>query len=195
MPNKMFQIKLTQKYKEMGKRFSSAPKLLEIYIDAMLKSTAEAYIKIFQEGLKKNRFQLDPLKFTTIAVKKAKGYKRPRSPLYGKGEDDNKTLFNALLIKKIKSGWRVYPRWAKHHEANMQIRQLLYIHENGCLIKRGTSIIRIPPRPVLKKAYNKLMTLFVKSGEAKKISEILSSFIKNGEKSGFKKVKKHEINN
>ena len=190
---KAFEIKFTQHYKKTTERLKKAPRLLEIYIDTMLKSVAQNYIKIFQDGIRKNRFNLIKLKPATIKAKKLKGYKRPSTPLYGKGDDTNKSLINALLIKKIKNGWRVYPRWSKHHEANMEIRKLLYIHENGCLIKHGKSYIRILPRPVLKLTYDKMIREFQKQGEGKKLSIILARYFKTGDESRFQGVKR-EIN-
>jgi hypothetical protein len=173
-------IKFTQQYKDKIKRIKKAPGITKRYIDSMLHELATEYIEIFQDGVRKNKFHLEKLKPATIAAKKIKGYKKPRTPLYGKGDDHNKSLINALLIKKIKDGWSVYARWSKHHEANMQIRQLLYLHENGCIIKRGTTMIRIPPRPALKLAYSKLMRDFNKGQEAKKIKELLTTYIQTG---------------
>jgi hypothetical protein len=164
----------------MGKRIKRGPVIMKRYIDNLMHDLATEYIEIFQDGIRKNKFHLEKLKPGTISAKKKRGYKKPRTPLYGMGDDHNKSLINALLIKKIKDGWSVYARWSKHYEANMQIRQLLYLHENGCIIKRGTTMIRIPPRPALKLAYSKLMREFNKRGEAKKIKDMITTYIKTG---------------
>jgi len=66
-------------------------------------------------------------------------------------------LYNALYIRKVKSGYRVHIRTDKHWKANLSIRQLFFIHNYGAKIQVGKAIIQIPPRPVFLLSYERLM--------------------------------------
>lgn len=154
-------------YDAIRKRIAKLPKELNETIMAKRKLDAIRFIELFQEGIRDDIFGLERLKEITQTNKKALGYTKPDTPLYGKGDDDKASFINMLRIRKVKTGWVVFPSWAKHHSANMQLRQLLIIHEYGAIV-RGTKInkktgmqeqylIRIPPRPALTMAYMTLL--------------------------------------
>ena len=136
-------------------RIRRLPKLVNNVMDASVKRDITNVITEYKAGIKRNNFNLEVLKPRTVRKKQRKGYPKPRNPLYGMGESQKNSLINALAFRKIKNGYRLYRRRAKHHEANLPLNVLLAIHEHGAIIKNGFGkgiLIRIPPRPVVDKA-------------------------------------------
>jgi hypothetical protein len=121
-----------------------------------------------------------------------KGYQKPRSPLYGAGDSKKNTYINALGLRRMKRGWRVYVRWAKHHESDLSLRDLFYIHENGAVIMQnrgGNAVaIRIPPRPAFFKAYRRWLRKRSQKEDIREVKKAIRQLLKTGSDKGFSKI-------
>lgn len=185
----MISAKFSTSYEAMKKRVQRLPKLIEDSADTFSKKDAVKLIEIFQEGIRDNSFGLEPLKDKTIQRKIREGKSKPTFPLYGDGDDENESYINMFRIRKIKKGYRVYARWAKHHEAPLQLRWLLDVHENGALIRHPNgAIIRIKPRPAFKKAYDRLLIEKLNKENADKVQKAMISLLKYGSENEFRKI-------
>jgi len=174
------------------KRLARLPKLVRGAVDTSLKRDSQNMIRAFQDGIEKNNFSLEPLKAATIRQKIRKGYRLPKSPLYGKGYGAKNSLINALGIRKIKGGYRVYRRRAMHYEAGIPLNMLLAIHEQGATITNGFGrgiLIRIPPRPVVGKAFARTMRERRNREPSRKIRMAINLLIRTGRADGFKVFK------
>lgn len=147
----MIKVKYSTNYRAVLIRISRLPKMYEETIEAGLKRDAVAFIKTYQAGLEDDTFRLERLTEATINRKRSKGMAKPRAPLYGRGKTEDNSLYNLLLIRKIKNGYRVAKRKAKHHTSELALDHLHAVHENGALIESRGNIIRIPKRPALAK--------------------------------------------
>lgn len=177
----MITAKFSTKYEAVKKRIQRLPELLERSADTFTKKDAVGVIDTFREGISKNSFRLIPLAKITIAKKRKEGKKKPKTPLYGKGEEEKNSYINTFRIGKLKNGYTVYPRWAKHHEANVTLRYLLKVHEEGCVIrKKDGTLIRIPPRPAFAKAFMRHMRKRIKIENVKKVKEAMRNMVRAG---------------
>lgn len=193
----MMSVKLSDKIKNIKRRVAKLPKVLEMKMDAMRKRDAYGFVRIFQEGIRDDSFGLNPLSEPTIQQKADKGYERPSTPLYGAGDSEANSLINVFQVRKIKNGWRVSPRKAKHHESDLPLDALLSIHENGCIIlvtdkmraflhyigihlRADTYAIRIPPRPAKRMAYERLLQEIAKRDPVKEIKRAVRDLINEG---------------
>lgn len=185
--------KFSTSYAAKMARIKRLPRLVKESADTILKKDANGIIKEFRKGIKNNSFSLEALKEKTIEGKKRKGYSKPTVPLYGKGEGDGNSLINALAIRKLKNGYRIYKRKAKHHTANLSLESLLSIHENGALIRqrRGgkTVLIRIPPRPVVDKAIQRYLRKKTREENTKQVRKAIRELIAQGKENEFNKIK------
>ena len=199
-------VEFSKNYKAIQSRLRRLPKLVDETLDTFAKRDCSRVIKEYQKGIKRDLFPTERLHDQTIRIKSEEGYKQPDTPLYGSGEDEKDSLYNALAIRKIKKGYRLYVRWAKHYKANLQLRDLLNIHQRGALImvtdkmraylhwigihlRADTRIIRIPPRPVLDMAIIKALEMRKKEDPAKQIKRAMSEYIKTGRDNLFKKYR------
>jgi CxxC motif-containing protein len=179
--------KYSAAYKAKKARIKKLPQIGKLVISGMRKKDALELVKIFHDGIKKNKLGLQKLEKITIENKKARGYKQPRTPLYGLGDESEKKSFvNMLRIKKLKNGWKVVPSRGKHHEANMELRQLLKIHEMGATIQRGETLIRIPARPAWRLSVEKFLRGLRKEQEDKKLKKAITIYINKGRDEYFK---------
>ncbi len=202
--------KLSTNFKAIQSRMRRLPRLVEETLDSFAKRDAIRVIELYQKGLKRNLFGVERLSDATIRIKAEEGMSQPTTPLYGLGDEEPNSLYNALRIRKIKKGWRVYVRWAKHYASDLQLRELLAIHQRGALIsvtekmrkflhyigihlRADTVIIRIPPRPVLDMAIIKALEMRRKEDPAKQIRKAMAEVIKTGKENLFKKYREfHE---
>lgn len=180
----MVTIQFSDKYKNQMRRIQKLPEIATTLFRSYTKKDATEFIRLFQRGLKTNSLANHQLKTKTIEIKQSMNLTRPDMPLYGKGEDEKNSLYNGHFIKKLKNGYSVKIRKAKHHEktnmsktpANISIEKLMILHERGFttivksdkkqywflgltfgLWKRIGSVIRVPARPARRKAYNQLL--------------------------------------
>jgi len=198
--------KYSKNFQAIQSRLRRLPKLVDETLDTFAKRDATRVIKIYKEKLKRDKFPVDRLSNATVRIKSEQGLPQPRTPLYGSGEDEPNSLYNALAIRKIKGGWRIYVRWAKHHASDLKLRDLLNIHQRGALImvtdkmrgflhyigihlRADTVIIRIPPRPVLDMAIVAALEMRRKEDPTKIIRKAMAETIKTGKENIFKKYR------
>lgn len=183
----MINIRFSKNYEAVKSRIRRLPKFIENSADTVVKKDAVSLIDTFQEGIRKGTFNLEKLKPETIARKVREGKKQPDTPLYGEGDDVDNSYINMFKIRKIKKGYRVYARWAKH-ESGLQLRDLFSIHEQGRLIRRGDAIIRIPPRPAFLLASNKFVNKKIREENVEKVRDAMRTLIRQGNDTKFRKL-------
>jgi hypothetical protein len=170
--------------KSYGLKVDRLKKLPKIAIEAsefFTKKEAQALVSIFKTGIKANKFGLEKLKNGTVRRKEKLGYPIPNAPLYGKGEREKAGSYvNMFEVVKLKSGWAVRIKDRKHYSGAMMLRDLFEVHEKGAVIKRGNSLIRIPPRPAFFKAQVKLLSILKSTTRSQAIKRTLNRFIKDG---------------
>lgn len=191
----MVKAKFSTTYGAKRLRIKRLPALVDRAVSSGTKKSAIAVIEAFQDGIRSNSFKLQPLKDATIQKKKAQGFAKPKTPLYGKGDEvEKKTYLNMLRIRKLKKGWKVYPSWALHHMAGIPLRVLLQIHEEGAIIKqtRGTTqvLIRIPPRPALAKALRRVLKGKLQEENTLQVRSAIRQMVRTGSTKGFEKIYK-----
>jgi hypothetical protein len=180
----------SSEYKKKMGRLKDLPRMSNLALLGARKKDIMEINKIFQEGISKNKFNLEKLAHVTILNKTKKGYDRPRTPLYGKGEKSKDSFMNMMLIRKLKNGWKLYPSWRKHWSGNIKLVDLFKIHERGAKIKRGNGITQIPPRPALRMAYRAFQSLEKRRADnfKTKIKEAIRAYINKGDKSKLNKL-------
>jgi hypothetical protein len=200
-------VKYSTNYRAVENRLKNLPHLMPGFLEAHAMKYAVRFIKIWQDGLKKNDFGLIPLKEETVKAKanmsflkgrgrgKAKAeipYKKPGTPLYGAGLDiDLKTYINMLRIFKKSKLYKVMPSWAKHHKSSLKLKDLFDIHEKGrTIIKPDGTAIRIPPRPALFLAYRRFLNEKRQQDPAKKFKQEVGKYLKTGTSKYFDDVLK-----
>lgn len=185
-------VVFTSRYDSVQKRLDRLPQNTINLIFSLLKRDSLKLVNNFREGIKQNSFRLERLKDGTIQRKRRLGYERPRTPLYGKGDEKrDKSYMNLLRIRKLKNGYKVYPSIAKHYSGRINLRLLFYVHEFGTIIKRGNSMIRIPPRPALLKAYNRYLRSIKKDEKSKTVRKAINKYIRDGNEQHFVKEQEH----
>lgn len=183
-------VAFSNKYWAKMKRIKNLPKYEIAVTNTRLKYDAYSIKREFSRGIAENKLGLDGLKPTTIMQKIKKGYNNPSIPLMGKGGNDPRSYKNLLNVAKTKRGWRVYPSNRLHHSMKITLRYLFYIHEYGCLIKRGKSMIRIPPRPAMFLAYQKWLEKRFDRDFAQEIRDAIVLQVNTGVDRLFKKMRK-----
>lgn len=181
-------IKMSKNVQEMKGRLNKMPAFYDNMLMSIRKGDAVQFVDQFKKNIRHNRLNLEPLAEKTVASKKRKGYSKPDTPLYGLGDEGDKTYINMFLIRKIKDGWKAYPRWAKHHDSDLQLRELFEIHEYGRTIVRGEVLIRIEPRPVAWLTYKETLLSIQKREHAQGIKEAITQYINNGDAKLIQKI-------
>ena len=175
-------------FEKMRSRIRRLPRLTEDALLATTKKDALILIETFQDGVRKANFGLDPLQFITIQTKEKQGLRRPRTPLYGSGDEETNSYINSLRLRRLRTGWKVFVSWAKHHSANLTLRQLFFVHENGAIIKRNNTLIRIPPRPAFFKAYRRFLRKRRKGEDIKQVRDAINSLLRTGSDKEFRAI-------
>ena len=185
----MIKAKFSNKYAAVKSRIYRLPKLVEKTADTFSKKDAVALIQTFRDGIKNDSFGLTRLKNKTVLAKSRQGKPKPATPLYGDGETEDNSYINLFAIRKIKKGYRVFARWAKHYDAGIPLRDLFEIHEKGALIKMANGgIIRIPPRPAFSKAFRRFLNKKKKAENIKAVRDAMDKLIHKGNEQDFKKL-------
>ena len=127
--------------------------------ESITKGPALMTIKNFKEGIRLNSFRLEKLTDGTIRRKRQLGMERPRTPLYGRGDDvKDRSYINMLRMRKLINGHKVFVSVAMHHSGAIRLRDLFVVHEFGTIIKGAHGqFIRIPARPAFKKAQQRTL--------------------------------------
>lgn len=186
-------VKFSNTYKAKVARIKKIPEIADNVILSVRKTDANNMVKNFRNGIKNNSLGLIPLADSTISTKKFKGLSKPSTPLYGYGKSKTpNSLFDALYVRTLKNGYKVVMSTRKHHEANMSLKKLLLIHENGVKIKRGNGVIIIPPRHPFLKAYQKTL-IGIKNNKketSRYVKKAIMDYVKYGKTDVIKQMKK-----
>jgi len=188
-------IKYSKNFEAIRSRLRRLPKLVNEVYDASTKKDVQGVIEEYKKGIKRNNFGLTKLKASTVSDKVRKGFSKPQTPLYRAGESQKNSLINALAFRKIKNGYRLYRRRAKHWAADLPLNVLLAIHEHGALIKNGFGkgiLIRIPPRPVVDKAIIRYLKKKKKGEPAGEVMKAINQLINTGKDNLFQKLMKEK---
>jgi hypothetical protein len=149
-------------------------------MDAQRKRDATQVIEVFQDGIDRNNFRLKPLKPETIRRKRRLGMRKPQIPLYGKGHQERNSYINMWRIVKMKRGYRVRPRSAKHWSGRIKLKDLLTVHENGATIDTGRAVIRIPARPAWERAQQRFLKKLASQEPAAEVRAAIREVMRTG---------------
>lgn len=205
----MIGIKTSKNMKDIDKRIAKLPQYSEDMMFYFTKKDAVDFIKAFQRNIKNDRLNTMPLVQPTIDNKVSKGYGQPETPLYGAGKDEKNSYYNLFMLRKMKKGWKVIPKNAKHHESSLTLKQLFYIQEHGATIqvtdkmrnflhyigihlRPDTTIIRIPPRPVAFLTFEELMNKKKKDESSQKMKRAINQYINTGKDALIEKILEQE---
>lgn len=182
----------SQNVDAIRKRIERLPKYVLGIMEASARRDAVDLISTFQDGIRFKRFGLEQLRPGTVAAKRAKDQALPDTPLYGEGFDEKDSLINALEMKKVKSGWRVKARKARHHGSKLTLAQLLDVHEYGCTIANGFgkgTLVRIPPRPAMRYAYKDVMFRRMKRDPGREIQKAIVRYVNVADAKALERVR------
>jgi len=205
-------IKQSKRIETINNRLAKLPEVTGNVFSYYTKKEAVGFIKSFQRNLIKNKYGMSPLIDPSIKNKKEQGYTKPDIPLYGAGKKEKNSYYNMFLLRKMKNGYTVYPRWAKHHDSDIELRHLLSIHEYGCTIivtpkmrarlhyegihlKTETYLIRIPPRPIAYLTYRDSLQMWQKRKKraVNEITKAIDQYVNESNKAMLEKIAQQEI--
>ena len=177
----------SKSYDAKRKRIQRLPKIMPGIIEGMVKRDILEINKIFHDGIKQNRLGLEELAESTIISKILKGQPKPKSPLYGEGDDQEPRSYSSMLVvTRLTKGWKLSPGSKHHHSKKLTLKKLFKIHENGATITRstksGSTTVRIPPRPALLLSYRKWLAQKRKNPRerSKEVKKVMSDYINKG---------------
>lgn len=176
----MLKRRLSNSFHAKRARITRLPQIFNRLVEAKLKRDAAGIIEMFQEGIRDNSFRLERLKPATIARKAAQGYRKPRAPLYGKGDDHRDSLINMWYFVKIKNGWRVRPRNAQHHSRRIKLKDLWIVHEEGRTIQTARGVINIPARPAWERAQQRYLKARLREENAEEVRKAIREVMRTG---------------
>ena len=181
---------LSMKAAAVRSRIQRLPHIVEGIPEYRAKRLAKKTIQVFHDGIKRNRFALEPLKEATVSAKEAAGYDKPGTPLYALGDRGTDTYANMLEVVKLEARrWVVQPREGYHEKrlkdgsivhSNLTLKKLYEVHEFGASIDNGKTIIVIPPRPALHIAYRRVLKITGKADPAVAVRTAIARFVKIG---------------
>ena len=175
-------------------RIRRISKLIDDTVLAYAKRDAMKLMKNFHDGIKQNSFRLKRLEDGTIARKRSMAMEKPNVPLYGAGDSKKKNSFvNMLRMRRIKAGYKVFASNAKHHSADLKLKDILDVHEKGRIISRGDALIRIPPRPAFEKAFKRTLKQRRLLEDATDMRKAFTLFINAGSNADIKAIQTKAI--
>ena len=184
----MVELKFSTNYEAVKSRIRRLPQFIENSADTFTKKDAVGVIEAFQDGIRNGDFNFEGLKDPTITAKRRKGYAQPETPLYGEGDDDKNSYINMFRVRKIKKGYRVYARWARHH-SGLSLRDLFLIHERGMLIAGANGVvIRIPPRPAFNRAFMRYLEKRIAEENVEKVRTVMIEYLRTGVEAKFQDI-------
>ena len=193
-------------YWAIRKRIQRLPKLATDLIETSARKDGEELVQRFHDGIKDDKFGLLPLKDRTIARKEALGLDQPETPLYGLGDEFVQGTYCNMMEVVREEGLRKYvvrPRDEWHYSLKrnkdgmvigrdkIKLADLFIVHEYGCTIGNGFGrgiMIRIPPRPALRLAYNAMMDEKKRHDPADEVRKAIREFIKTGNENAMKLI-------
>jgi hypothetical protein len=189
-------VKFSNEYEARLKRIARLPQMVEDNVVSHLKGIANDVIDTFQKGIRYNNLGLEKLKEATIQGKLRKSYPKPETPLYGLGDREDKSYINMMRIRKLKNGYKIYQSKAKHHKSSLTLEQLFRVHEYGCTITTKAGVmIRIPPRPALHRAYERVMLRMKadKRETSRTVKRAMTEYINSSKQDLFNKMKEKDL--
>lgn len=191
MSSSPVKMKLSSNMQAVEQRIKKLPEYGTASVKTHVKGQALELIKEFKKGISEESFGLAPLKPATVSAKSRRGYSQPSTPLLGKGlKDKYKSYVSSLRLRELKKGYKVAPSVGRHWSGKISLKQLFMIHEHGCTIKRGETLIRIPARPAFLLAYQKVMANRRKIDFSKKVRRAMTEYVNRGKDSWFKQYTK-----
>ncbi len=204
-------VEFSPRYRAVQKRIENLPKTMGLIHEVHAKRLAIELIETFKEGIRRGNFRLLPLIEPTIARKRELGQRRPRTRLYGEGDDEENSYINALRIRKVKNGYRVAPTAAREHDADIKLKDLFNVHEYGATItvtprmraflhtigihlSKQKTAIRIPPRPAFFSAHRRLLIRMSRRDPAAEVRRALWSHVHEGKDQLLKAIIKKDPN-
>lgn len=173
-------LKKSSEFEAKRSRVRRLPVIIQPLFDAILKKDAVGVIKTFQNGIREKQFRLARLKPDTIKAKRRKGSPKPDTPLYDRGDEEENSYINMWRLVKMKRGWRVRPRDAKHHSRRIKLKDLFKVHEEGAVIDTGKAVVTIPARPAWKKAQQKYLKKRLEDEPSEEVRKAIRAVIREG---------------
>ena len=191
---KVVSVIFSQVFEAKRSRIRRIPKLIDDTVLAFSKRDALRLMKNFHDGIKQNSFRLKRLQDGTIERKRSMAMEKPNVPLYGAGDSKKKNSFvNMLRMRKVKAGYKVFASNAKHHSADLKLKDLLDVHEKGRIISRGDALIRIPPRPAFEKAFKRTLKQRRVQEDAADVRRAYTAFMNTGSDADIKAIQTKAI--
>lgn len=184
--------KFSKNYWAMQKRIQRLPELFIGVMESKMKKDATGLIDEFQDGIRDNSFRLENLKDGTVKRKRQLGFERPKTPLYGEGDNKKKNSYiNMMRIRKVKNGFKVRPSVGMHYSGDISLRTLFYVHNFGTIIKaKNGSMIRIPPRPAFTKAFGRMMRKRKMRENTDKVKDAMLTYIRDAKIGSLEQIEK-----
>lgn len=184
----MVGFRFSDNYEAVKSRIRRLPKLIEDSADTFTKKDAVGVIEAFQDGIREDGLNLEQLQPQTVIAKQREGFTQPETPLYGEGDANRNSYINMFGIRKIKKGYRVYARWARHR-SGLPLRDLFLIHERGALIGGpGGAVIRIPPRPAFNRAFARYLEKRLEAENVEAVQEAIRQYLETGVDAQFREI-------
>jgi hypothetical protein len=182
------QVKLSDSYNAKRKRISRIPRIARGSMRAATKKDAYGIIKTFREGIAANDFRLKRLQGSTVKKKRKQGMPKPRTPLYGKGEQSNSSYMNMLRVHRERNGYRIRPSDGKHHSGRVKLKTLFFVHEYGTVIRQKNKVIRIPPRPAFRKSFERYLRKKKRTEPTEEVSRAIQDWINHGRETRIRQM-------
>lgn len=187
----MIKPRFSQHYEAIRSRIKRLPRLLPAEVENLSYSDAVRLVKLFKDGIRNDKFHLKELKPATVKAKIRMDYAAPTHPLFG--ESYKRERFNNMMeIIRSETRWIVRPKKKDHFKANIPLEVLFDVHEYGATIQGNAfghpTVIRIPPRPAFRLAYEKLLAEKQKGDDAAKLQERIARYIMTGQWEASKRV-------
>lgn len=175
-------IKFDQNYKTLEKAVKKLPKFGETSVELYTKASANQFLKFLKVSIKGKKLRLARLKL------------RPGgTPLY-----DSDEMVESLEVKKQRRGlYSVAPKDGTH-SGGLSYKHLWTIHEYGTTIKvtekmrwwwlfnygkkLKKNVLRIPPRPAIRRAWRRfLMSATLRDERDKALEKSVNSLIRKAD--------------
>lgn len=133
-----------------------AKSFINKFSNTVTKHLAEQFYDFTREKLKEGQLGLQKLNRKTIAKKRAKGLDNPSAPMYGLGENDNRSFYNLIEIDSRPS--KKFSR-TKTFEVGFSAKARHHSGKKIALLNRyyseGNDARNLPPRDIIKNSKNR----------------------------------------
>jgi hypothetical protein len=173
-------VKFSQNWDAVRKRIKALPRFAQGVADMQRKRDAQKLISYWRSGIMGNTLGLFALSPQTVARKMANGYAHPNSPLYGLGLEGSRTYIKGMRAFKTSRGYTVKMINGRHHSSKLSLASLFIVHEYGTTIRgAGGKIIRIPARPAMTKAYQKVIREISRADDSRDLKKACTEYLKS----------------